>query len=106
MTYAQQYVDGTFVYGYDTAHIDMEAVKYKDGFWHRMQVEFMVDAIIIARRLEKRYRRAQTNTRKATVLDELNRRLYLRSVQVGRGKQGIEIMGNTGVMLKLLAGDL
>jgi hypothetical protein len=99
ITFAEQYADGSFVYGYDTAHIDQEGVKFKDVSWHVVQVEFMVDAIMIARRLERAYRDAKQNSKRAKVLDEFDRRLRL------RGKQ-IDVTGNFGVMLNLLSGQL
>lgn len=106
ITYAQLYVDGSFVYGYDTAHHAQTSVKFKDASWHQIQIEFMVDAIMIARRLESSYRRARSRAARSIVLSEFERRLTLRAKQVGRSGKAIDILDNFGIMLRLLSGEL
>ncbi len=98
ITYAQQYIDGSFVYGYDTSHIGQTSVKYKDLSWHILQVEFMVDAITIAKRLERRYRLGNRR-QKLLVAREFNRRLSL------LGKP-IDLLDNHGLAMHLLFGEL
>ncbi len=99
ITLAEQYADGSFVYGYDTGHHGQEGLQYRDVCWHVVQVEFMVDAIIIARRLERAYRDAKKNKDRARVLEEFGRRLRL------RGKQ-IDVQDSFGIMINLLSGQL
>lgn len=101
ITFAEPYADGSFVYGYDTGHYGQEGTQFKDVNWHVVQVEFMVDAIMIARRLERAYRDAKQVAKRAAVLDEFGRRLRLHS----RGYKNIDT-DNFGVIMNLLSGQL
>jgi len=105
ITFAQQYTggifSGTFVYGYDTAHILMDGVQYKDVSWHVLRVEYMVDCIKIARRLERQYRDAWKQDDRIRVIQEFARRCEL----IGHGKK-YEITDNYGLMMNLLSGRI
>jgi len=100
ITFAHQYADGSFVYGYDTDHIEQHGLRYKEVNWHVAQVERMVDALIIAKRLERAYRLAGTQGAKITVLNEFVRRICFRS------RQAYDITDNFGLMMSLLTGHV
>jgi hypothetical protein len=96
ITYFQQWWDGSVTYGFDTGHSHSEEMgeTINDMGWLMAEAESMARNILIVARFEPYYLNARTEERKAVVLNRMNRFLQ------------IDVMGNMGVMLNLLSGEL
>jgi hypothetical protein len=95
ITYFQDWWDGSVTYGFDTAHAcSGESIEIiSDIGWMMAETESMARGIQIAARFERYYLNANTNERKAVVLDRMGKFLPMDEP-------------NTSVLLNLLAGEL
>lgn len=96
MTFFQEWQDGSMTYGFDTAHFNSEELGplLDDLEWLMAECERMAYGIKVAARFEPYYLKARTNKAKARVLDRMTQFMHL------------DVYDNTGVILKILGGDL
>lgn len=100
ITYAEPFSDGSFVYGFDCAHLNDDTdPRTKDMTWLRAECERMALGLQTASKYEKRYLQCLTNKGKARVITEFHKEM---------GAQGVEFDPsiNVGAMLNVLEGRL
>jgi len=94
ITYAEEGKFG-MVYGFDTAHCDSEKFPRNDHEWIKKQIRKMLEGILVAQKVEKKYLFAKTEEEKAKyaqmVLDT--------DTEKENGK-------SFGVMMNILSGNL
>lgn len=97
LTYFQEWWDGSVTYGFDTGHlVSMEMGEIiNDVGWMMAETESMGRSIYIASRFERFYLNAgDDNHKKARVLERMGKFLP------------VDPLGNLGIMLNLLSGEL
>lgn len=99
ITFAQEDLDGSMVYGFDTNHAGDEGRddELDNHVWLTHQCHLMGEAIRILRRYERRYKRRSPLGR-ARLLDDLSRRV------LGHLGGPIRPDMNTGVIIRMLTG--
>lgn len=93
ITFCDQCVDGT-IYGFDTSHCDSEEYPRSDVSWIKEQIVVMINGILVAKKVERKYLSAKTNNQKAKLLQKIQ--------EVG----AVEQRTNFGVNINLLMGQL
>ena len=96
ITYFQDWWDGSVTYGFDVGHIVSEKMLeiINDIGWMMTETESMARGIQIASRFERYYLNANTEQRKAVVLDRMGKFLPL------------AVGDNFGAMVNVMFGDL
>lgn len=64
ITFAKQEDDGSFTYGFDTAHCNSNEYPRNSTEWIKGQLELMVRAITLAKKLEDKYLLAEGDNEK------------------------------------------
>jgi len=99
ITFADEYPEGVMVYGFDCAHAgDEDNPKVSDEAWLRSEAERLATNIQAVVKYEERYLLAETDKKKADVLEE-----YLNEV----GSNAHSLVNddvNFGAMIGLLCG--
>jgi len=83
------------VYGFDTKHSDSDQFPISDKKWIKEQCKVMIEGILVAKKVEKKYLLAKTNEEKAKYCD-----MVLAVDKEGKNRN------NFGININLLGGKL
>lgn len=68
LTYAKENKDGSFTYGFDTAHCDSHKYPIDNIDWIKEQIKIIRDGISLCKKLENKYLLAEGDNKKRAVI--------------------------------------